>query len=122
MCGRFTRNYTWAQIRALYGLASTPSNMQPSFNICPTDPVDVVVRGDDQRALVPMRWGLIPGWWKRPLKEMRVATFNARSDTIAAKKIVIVDGHVHRVPTVVHVPPSDTACIFWLKHRRPSWR
>jgi putative SOS response-associated peptidase YedK len=32
-----------------------------------------------------MRWGLIPGWWKKPLKEMRVATFNARSDTIASK-------------------------------------
>ena len=32
-----------------------------------------------------MRWGLIPGWWKKPLKEMRVATFNARSDTIAEK-------------------------------------
>jgi len=42
--------------------------------------------------------------------------------TYESEKIVIVDGHVHRVPTVVHVPPSDTACIFWLKHRRPSWR
>ena len=30
-----------------------------------------------------MRWGLIPGWWKKPLKEMRVAAFNARSDRIA---------------------------------------
>ena len=31
------------------------------------------------------RWGLVPGWWKKSLKEMRVATFNARSDTIADK-------------------------------------
>jgi len=85
MCGRFTRNYTWAQIRALYGLASTPANIEPNFNVCPTDPVDVVVRYDEQRALMPMRWGLIPAWWKKPLKEMRVATFNARSDTIATK-------------------------------------
>jgi putative SOS response-associated peptidase YedK len=31
-----------------------------------------------------MRWGLIPGWWSKPLKEMRLATFNARSDTVAS--------------------------------------
>jgi len=85
MCGRFTRNYTWAQIHAMYSLTSVPSNVQPSFNVCPTDTVDVVVLADDKRILLPMRWGLIPGWWKKPLKEMRVATFNARSDTIATK-------------------------------------
>lgn len=44
MCGRFTRNYTWAQIHAMYSLTSVPSNLQPSFNVCPTDTVDVVVR------------------------------------------------------------------------------
>jgi putative SOS response-associated peptidase YedK len=69
----------------MYSLTSVPSNVQPSFNVCPTDTVDIVVRGGDKRVLLPMRWGLIPGWWKKPLKEMRVATFNARSDTIATK-------------------------------------
>ena len=62
MCGRFTRNYTWAQIYAMYSLAPVPANIHPSINVCPTDMVDVVLRGDDKRALVPMRWGLIPGW------------------------------------------------------------
>ena len=95
MCGRFTRNYTWAQIYAMYSLTSTPSNIQPSFNVCPTDTVDVVVRGDDKRVLVPMRWGLIPGWWKKPLKEMRVATFNARAETIAEKPM-FRDSFKHR--------------------------
>ena len=69
----------------MYSLTSVPSNVEPNFNVCPTDQVDVVVRGGDERALIPMRWGLIPSWWKKPLKEMRVATFNARSDTIATK-------------------------------------
>ena len=32
-----------------------------------------------------MRWGLIPGWWSKPLKEMKVATFNARAETVAEK-------------------------------------
>ena len=69
----------------MYQLTSTPSNIQPSFNVCPTDTVDVVLREDDKRVLVPMRWGIIPAWWKKPLKEMRVATFNARAETIAEK-------------------------------------
>jgi putative SOS response-associated peptidase YedK len=61
------------------------TNFQPRYNICPTDMIDVVVRGGDHRALAPMRWGLIPGWWKKPLREMRMATFNARSESIAEK-------------------------------------
>ncbi len=85
MCGRFTRNYTWAEIHRLYSLTSQPANIQPNFNVCPTQIIDAVVTGDDQRALVPMRWGLIPGWWKKPLKEMRLATFNARAETVATK-------------------------------------
>jgi putative SOS response-associated peptidase YedK len=32
-----------------------------------------------------MRWGLIPGWWSKPLKEMKLATFNARAETVATK-------------------------------------
>jgi putative SOS response-associated peptidase YedK len=28
-----------------------------------------------------MRWGFVPRWWSKPLKEMRVATFNARAET-----------------------------------------
>ena len=81
MCGRFTRNYTWAQIHAMYSLTSPASNLQPRFNICPTTTIDAVVNHE----LVPMRWGLIPAWWSKPLKEMRLATFNARAETVAEK-------------------------------------
>jgi putative SOS response-associated peptidase YedK len=83
MCGRFTRNYTWAQIHAMYSLTSPASNLQPRFNICPTDTIDAVV--DHQ--LVSMRWGLIPAWWGKPLKEFKLATFNARTETVAQKPI-----------------------------------
>src|SRR5665811_1699335 len=96
MCGRFTRNYTWAQIHAMYSLVSPASNLQPRFNICPTTNVDVVIRGDDQRALVPMRWGLIPGWWKKPLTEMRLATFNARAETVLGGDEKAVDSGLLR--------------------------
>lgn len=87
MCGRTTKNYTWEQIQAFYQLARPAAvpNMQPSFNVCPTDPVDTVVVQEDQRQLVPMRWGLVPFWWSKPLKELRLATFNARVETVTTK-------------------------------------
>ena len=87
MCGRFTRNYTWAQIHAMYSLipAVPTSNLQPNFNVCPTTTIDTIIRGDDARALVPMRWGLIPGWWSKTLKDLKFATFNARAETVAEK-------------------------------------
>ena len=87
MCGRTTKNYSWEQVHALYrlGLPSAIPNMQPSFNVCPTDPVDVIVPRDGKRELVQMRWGLIPFWWSKPLKELRLATFNARVETVETK-------------------------------------
>jgi putative SOS response-associated peptidase YedK len=87
MCGRTTKNYTWEQIHAMYQLtrpAALP-NMQPSFNVCPTDPVDTVVEHEDHRNLEVMRWGLVPFWWSKPLKELRLATFNARVETVTTK-------------------------------------
>lgn len=89
MCGRFTKNYTWAQLHALYRLtlpAAIP-NFQPSFNVCPTDPVDMVVGGEAGRELVSnVRWALVPYWWNKTLKEsMRLASFNARVETVTTK-------------------------------------
>ena len=87
MCGRFTKNYTWQQIHAMYSLLAPAGipNMQPSFNVFPTDPVDTVVAQDGQRELIQMRWGLVPFWWSKPLKELRLATFNARVETVTTK-------------------------------------
>src|SRR3977135_4435206 len=42
MCGRFTHRYSWADIHRLYRLTSPASNVQPSYNVCPTDTVNVV--------------------------------------------------------------------------------
>ena len=87
MCGRFTRMYTWRELVKLYRLTdpSPPSNLQPRYNICPTTTIDAVIERDSKRVLEQMRWGLVPGWWKKPLKELRLATFNARAETVAEK-------------------------------------
>ena len=87
MCGRFTNRLTWREIVALYRLAVpvTPErNLPARYNICPTDPVDTIVERGGKRDLVPMRWGLIPSWWKKSAKEIP-ATFNARAETLADK-------------------------------------
>ena len=72
---------------ALYPLADTapPSNLQPRYNICPTQTIDAVIEHDSKRVLEQMRWGLVPNWWNKPLKELRLATFNARAETVAEK-------------------------------------
>jgi putative SOS response-associated peptidase YedK len=61
-----------------------PHNLRPRYNVCPTDPVDVVTA---ERQLVAMRWGLVPWWWNKPLKELRMATFNARAGTVETKPV-----------------------------------
>ncbi len=43
--------------------------------------------------------------------------------TFDSEKIFNNDGEITRVQTTEHVPPDVTACIFWLKNRRPAeWR
>jgi putative SOS response-associated peptidase YedK len=87
MCGRYTYKLTWEEIVRLYRLTlDTPArNTQARYNVCPTTPVDVVMSDDGKRSLVPMRWGLIPGWWDKSLKEMKMSTFNARAESVATK-------------------------------------
>jgi putative SOS response-associated peptidase YedK len=81
MCGR------WAELVALYRLTMDPPphNLRPRYNACPTDPVDVVRAEEGKREFIPMRCGLVPRWWSKPLKEMRVATFNACAETVETK-------------------------------------
>ncbi len=87
MCGRFTVKATWAELVAFYRLTmdAPPHNLRPRYNVCPTDPVDVVTAEEGKRQLVPMRWGLIPRWWSKTIKDARMATFNARAETIETK-------------------------------------
>src|SRR3954447_11418039 len=85
MCGRFTQHYTWAEVHAFLSVFGPPRNLRPRYNIAPTTTIDVIrLDQDGRRELVPMRWGLIPGWRKKSAKEVP-ATFNARAESVAAK-------------------------------------
>src|SRR5260370_21582417 len=81
MCGRFTQKYTWEELHRLYRLTQPARNVRPQYNICPTDPVDVIMPGNDGGLVLgPMHRPLIPPWWQKPLKQPP-ATFNARAET-----------------------------------------
>ncbi len=83
MCGRFTVKATCAELVAMYRLTmdAPPHNLRPRY----TDPVDTVIEQDGQRELVPMCWGLVPRWWSKTIKDVKMATFNARVGTVETK-------------------------------------
>jgi putative SOS response-associated peptidase YedK len=84
MCGRFVQAYSWQEINDLLDLVGPPQNIQPRYNVAPTQQIDVVYRDDGERKFAKMRWGLIPFWWKKPASEAP-STFNARAETVAEK-------------------------------------
>jgi putative SOS response-associated peptidase YedK len=83
VCRRFTQSYNWRELVELYRLTMPTPNLRPRYDIAPTTTIDVLRLAEAGPELVPMRWGLIPGWWKKTAKE--VSTFNARAETVADK-------------------------------------
>ena len=85
MCGRFTDQHSWDEIKALYDLTAQyfASNFPPRYNIAPTQTSFVVRERDGERELAELRWGLLPKWAKSPGDGARM--INARSETVAVK-------------------------------------
>jgi len=65
-------------------IPATPRNIQPRYNIAPTQQVGVVTQDGDHLTYSEMRWWLVPGWWSKDLKSLP-ATFNARAEDIEQK-------------------------------------
>jgi putative SOS response-associated peptidase YedK len=84
MCGRYTLIANAEAIRALFRLPAFDTRLvPPRYNIAPTQPIVVVREGLRGRELLPMRWGLIPGWAKDP-KDVSLLVM-ARAEGIAEK-------------------------------------
>ena len=86
MCGRFTQQFSYSELHAYFEFFGQPlGNLEPRFSICPTQQITVVLSSErGGHDLQRMRWGLVPPWWSKPLKELP-ATFNARAETVAEK-------------------------------------
>ena len=83
MCGRYSFTLPPEAIRALFRVV-TSLNLQPRYNIAPTQPVPAVRAGEGgRRTLTMLHWGLVPRWAKERAIGNRM--INARAETIAEK-------------------------------------
>jgi putative SOS response-associated peptidase YedK len=88
MCGRFTREMTWAEVVAFtrgLDLIVPETEPEPSWNVCPTQDSPVLMpQKEGEGAVVKnLRWGLLPPWAKDP--KIGASMINARYETVAEK-------------------------------------
>jgi len=93
VCGRYASSSTRDDLLAAYdAVATVGDELPPSYNIAPTQQVNVVLerapRGEPDAAPVrqvnsTVKWGLVPSWAKDPKIGSRL--INARSETITGK-------------------------------------
>ena len=82
MCGRFTRTLPMPEIAREFEVSDVSADLDPSYNIAPTQQVAVVI-DEGVRRLVPVQWGLVPSWAKDPSVGNKM--INARAETITEK-------------------------------------
>ena len=82
MCGRFTLKTAVGELAERFGLPERP-DLEPRYNIAPTQPVATVLVLTGEREFRLMRWGLVPPW----AKDLSVGSrmINARAETVAEK-------------------------------------
>jgi putative SOS response-associated peptidase YedK len=80
MCAR----YSFFNVQ-LYQLSFgvEPTDVEPHYNIAPTDVAPVIVQDEAGRRTEHMQWGLVPSWSKDPAVGQKL--INARADTLAEK-------------------------------------
>ena len=84
MCGRFVAFSTIDEIQKHFGVDRLlAEQVQPSYNVAPTQQIAVVRRQGDERVLETMHWGLVPFWAKEVSIGNRM--INARAETVAEK-------------------------------------
>ena len=115
-----------------------PTSYDPAFarqaqKLCELGAVDVELAEFFQVALSTVKlWKVVHPEFSAALKAGKdvtddrvVASLLSRALGYShdAVKIITTKDDVHEIPFVEHCPPDVTACIFWLKNRRPKeWR
>ncbi|MEE2720178.1 MAG: SOS response-associated peptidase [Pseudomonadota bacterium] len=82
MCGRYSLTVTPDELYRLFGI-DDKLNLQPRFNVAPTQAAPVVRKTGGKKNMDMLRWGLIPPW----SKDVSIASklINARGETVAEK-------------------------------------
>lgn len=87
MCGRYrntqSRNELHGAMERFLGPTSqTPLNMMSMEQVRPTNQAPVIRLVDGAPTVGNARWWLTPRFHKKPLKEWKATTFNARAETV----------------------------------------
>jgi putative SOS response-associated peptidase YedK len=84
MCGRFAFYSPHESVVRIFGLDADAPDVEPHYNIAPTQYVAAVL-GDEagRRRLAMLYWGLVP-WWARD-KSIGARMINARAETLQEK-------------------------------------
>ncbi|MEM7740229.1 MAG: SOS response-associated peptidase [Pseudomonadota bacterium] len=84
MCGRFSQEATWQELRDHYALIPTQPalSLAARYNIGPWQQATIVRAHEQGREAVAAVFDLVPSHWKRPRKEKKFSTFNAKSETV----------------------------------------
>ncbi len=85
MCGRYTlTNPDPVKLRQRFLVADSAAELEPRFNVAPTDAVPAVRREESgERELGRLRWGLVPGRWAE--KRSGRPLINARAESLATQ-------------------------------------
>src|SRR5579872_5760803 len=94
MCNRYSNLITYRQyveefsdtrLPIVFPRPEAAPNLEPRANIYPTEKAPVLLPVEGGLALRELRWGLIPWFHKKTVKEWKPLTTNARSETIATR-------------------------------------
>ena len=109
MCGRFSDLFTWEDVLKHYRLIGTPLNLEPSYNVCPTDTIGTVVARDGKRVFERMRWG-IDSRARRGTKKIQAGCLiwkTLPSGSQPSHTLAPSNSHSHS--TTFMVPPNSAA-------------
>ena len=82
MCGRYAQRTDPKRLAREFKVAEVPE-VEPRYNIAPTQAILGVVESADGREMKFYKWGLVPSWAKD--KSIGARLINARSETIQEK-------------------------------------
>jgi putative SOS response-associated peptidase YedK len=83
MCGRFTLFSSPRELQQFFGTPPPSFEIQPSYNVAPTQKIPVIIQHEDGRHFKKRHWGLVPVWAKE--KAIGCKMINARSETVTSK-------------------------------------
>lgn len=84
MCpGRFEIHSDFKSIAELFGISDRSFDLQPNYNVAPSQDIVIVTREGDRNTLHSCRWGFLPPWAKDPAEGHKM--INARAETVAEK-------------------------------------